>query len=226
VPASTTQLHVRVSPLAFTQPNDSGAAAILSAVAAGIHFLQTNGMRTAQVWDLFCGNGSIGLACIQTGLVASVVGIDFNLQAIQDAVHTAVLNDIGSDRVQFHCADLTSAPITSTDDDAVVQAPPRLYAPVVEHADYSRLMVSKAGIHLPRPDVIIVDPPRAGVGKLMLQVLLQAAPPAIIYVSCNPASFAGDCKHLASMYDVRLVQPIDQFAHTNHVENVAILMRR
>lgn len=77
-----------------------------------------------------------------------------------------------------------------------------------------------------RPDVIILDPPRAGVDEPVLEVILRAAPRRIVYVSCNPATQARDLALLDGAYRVEAVQPVDMFPHTHHVENVVKLVRR
>lgn len=79
---------------------------------------------------------------------------------------------------------------------------------------------------LPSPDVIIIDPPRAGVHHTLLGHILEVAPPRLVYVSCNPATQARDCAILAEKYDVVKVQPVDMFPHTFHVEAIAQLVRR
>ena len=77
-----------------------------------------------------------------------------------------------------------------------------------------------------KPDVIILDPPRAGVDERVIEVILRAAPERIVYVSCNPATQARDLALMDSMYKVVAVQPVDMFPHTHHVENVVKLVRR
>ncbi len=76
------------------------------------------------------------------------------------------------------------------------------------------------------PDVIILDPPRAGVDADVIEVILNAAPRRIVYVSCNPATQARDLALLDKAYRVTMVQPVDMFPHTHHVENVVRLERR
>ena len=77
-----------------------------------------------------------------------------------------------------------------------------------------------------RPDVMIVDPPRAGMHDDVIKVILNAAPSRIVYVSCNPATQARDIAMLDGKYRVTAVQPVDMFPHTHHVENVVRLELR
>lgn len=77
-----------------------------------------------------------------------------------------------------------------------------------------------------RPDVIITDPPRAGMHADVVQAILFAAPQRIVYVSCNPATQARDLQQLDTDYRVTKIQPVDMFPHTQHVENVVLLERR
>ncbi|MFO7844422.1 MAG: 23S rRNA (uracil-5-)-methyltransferase RumA, partial [Bacteroidales bacterium] len=73
------------------------------------------------------------------------------------------------------------------------------------------------------PDVIITDPPRAGMHKDVVATILQANPKKIVYVSCNPATQARDISLLDERYKVSRVQPVDMFPHTYHVENIVLL---
>ena len=73
------------------------------------------------------------------------------------------------------------------------------------------------------PDVMIVDPPRAGMHPDVVKVIMEAAPERIVYVSCNPASQARDLAAMSEKYEILAVQPVDMFPHTQHVENVCKL---
>jgi 23S rRNA (uracil1939-C5)-methyltransferase len=77
-----------------------------------------------------------------------------------------------------------------------------------------------------RPDVIILDPPRAGVHEDVIEAIHFASPKKIVYVSCNPASQARDLAMLSDSYQIMAVQPVDMFPHTQHVENVVKLIRK
>lgn len=74
-----------------------------------------------------------------------------------------------------------------------------------------------------KPEVMIIDPPRAGMHPDVVKVIMEAAPERIVYVSCNPASQARDLAMMSPMYEITAVQPVDMFPHTMHVENVCSL---
>ena len=81
--------------------------------------------------------------------------------------------------------------------------------------------IAKSG----KPDVIITDPPRTGMHKDVVEKILSLNPNRIVYVSCNPATQARDIQLLSTNYSLIKIQPVDMFPHTQHVENVALLMR-
>ena len=76
------------------------------------------------------------------------------------------------------------------------------------------------------PDVIIADPPRAGMHADVIQAMLNSAPDRIVYVSCNSATQARDLSLLDEKYKVTKIQPVDMFPHTHHVENIVLLNKR
>ncbi|MBU1342749.1 MAG: 23S rRNA (uracil(1939)-C(5))-methyltransferase RlmD [Proteobacteria bacterium] len=76
------------------------------------------------------------------------------------------------------------------------------------------------------PDVMIIDPPRVGMHKEVVQQVLSICPEKIVYVSCNPATLARDLEMLYPKYDIKEIQPIDMFPHTYHIESVALLLKR
>lgn len=77
-----------------------------------------------------------------------------------------------------------------------------------------------------KPDVIITDPPRAGMHEDVIRTILQALPERVVYVSCNPATQARDLAMMNEQYAIARIQPVDMFPHTHHVENVVQLIRR
>jgi 23S rRNA (uracil1939-C5)-methyltransferase len=76
------------------------------------------------------------------------------------------------------------------------------------------------------PDLIVTDPPRAGMAEKVVEQLLKIRAKKIVYVSCNPATQARDLQDLDAQYKVTAVQPVDMFPHTPHVENVVLLVRK
>ena len=79
---------------------------------------------------------------------------------------------------------------------------------------------------LPRPDVVVVDPPRSGMSPKMLDAVLALAPAKILAVSCDPATLARDVDRLSDAYDLTRARAVDLFPHTHHIETVALLVRR
>ncbi|MDP3398167.1 MAG: 23S rRNA (uracil(1939)-C(5))-methyltransferase RlmD [Bacteroidales bacterium] len=77
-----------------------------------------------------------------------------------------------------------------------------------------------------KPNVVILDPPRAGIHPDVAKVLAEAAPEKIVYVSCNPATQARDIALLGDNYEIKRVQPVDMFPHTHHLENVVLLVKK
>jgi 23S rRNA (uracil1939-C5)-methyltransferase len=75
------------------------------------------------------------------------------------------------------------------------------------------------------PDVVITDPPRAGMAPEVIEVLLKSNPQKIVYVSCNPSTQARDLDLMRKQYKIIKTQPVDMFPQTAHVENVVLLQR-
>lgn len=87
---------------------------------------------------------------------------------------------------------------------------------------FDETLISRYG----KPDVVITDPPRAGMHPKVVERLLELQPQRIVYVSCNPATQARDIALLGADYEIAAIQPVDMFPQTQHVENVALLIRR
>ena len=77
-----------------------------------------------------------------------------------------------------------------------------------------------------KPDVIVTDPPRAGMHDKLVKKILDIAAPVVVYVSCNPATQARDLRLLDEKYSVTKIRPVDMFPHTHHIENVVQLKLR
>jgi len=124
-----------------------------------------------------------------------VIGVELNARAIEDARQNAARNGL-SEKTEFIAGD----------------------------APEEALRLFDKGL---RPDVIVVDPPRKGVEARLLTAMVRCRPDRIVYVSCNPSTLARDLKILTESgeYRVDFVQPVDMFAHTEHIENVARLTR-
>lgn len=94
------------------------------------------------------------------------------------------------------------------------------FFPVDLHTKEVQILFEK----LPKPDIMLIDPPRAGIHKNLIENILVTEPKRIVYVSCNPATQARDCAALSDKYKVECVQPVDMFPHTFHIESLALLV--
>lgn len=94
------------------------------------------------------------------------------------------------------------------------------------HGDVSDVCTPEFFAEHGRPDVVITDPPRAGMHEKLVRTLLEIAAPTVVYVSCNPATQARDLQLLDEKYRVTRIRPVDMFPHTHHIENVVQLKLR
>ena len=76
------------------------------------------------------------------------------------------------------------------------------------------------------PNLVVTDPPRDGMHKKVVGQLLKLSPPKIVYVSCNSATQARDLALMKESYSIKMIQPVDMFPQTHHVENVVLLEKR
>lgn len=171
-------------------------------------FYQTNSLgaytlyKTAREFAALTGNELVYDLYTGTGTIANFVSRDarrvIGIEYVPEAIDDARINsaDNGIDNTLFFAGDMKDI---LTDEF------------VAEHG---------------RPEVMIVDPPRAGMHTDVVGVIQRAAPQRIVYVSCNPATQARDIALLNNHYRVTRVQPVDMFPHTQHVENVCLLERR
>ena len=153
------------------------------------------------ILDLYCGGGSIGLYLAGEG--GYVVGVESVRDAVIDANRNAVINGIINAR--FICGkaeDVLPELINGGSGDEVLH----------------RTACDS--------DIVILDPPRSGVDKVLLETIADVGPEKVIYVSCDPATLARDVKILGEMgYRTEEVTPVDMFPHTMHVECVSLLPR-
>jgi 23S rRNA (uracil1939-C5)-methyltransferase len=180
-------LRFRVSPNAFLQTNTAMAERLYE---LAIEFAGLSGKEN--VWDLYCGIGTIGLSMARHAL--TVWGVEASEESVACALESAELNGIAN--AAFFAGE-------------VGQAIEQLRA--------------RSG----EPDVVVVDPPRAGLPGKALRRLARIEAPRIVYVSCNPTTLAGNVKELVADWGYRLerARPVDMFPHTPHVETVALLTR-
>jgi 23S rRNA (uracil1939-C5)-methyltransferase len=187
-----------ISPFSFFQTNSLQAERLYTEA------LEAAAITSDEiVWDLYCGAGTITLAAARGA--RSAIGIELNEGAILDARANAIRN--GIENARFVVGDLKD----TLNRDRAGQRIPEDQRSETEHPI------------LPQPDVVIVDPPRAGMHEDVVRRLLELAPRRIIYVSCNPTTQARDCKILSEAYRIEYVQPVDMFPQTYHVETVAKL---
>jgi len=112
-------------------------------------------------------------------------------------------------------------------EEAIADARLNAEASGIDNIEFHVGDVAKILQTLPMPDLVLLDPPRAGLGEKVVQQLLEFSPERIVYVSCNPKSQAVDVAQLVDGgYRLKTVQPVDQFPHTLHVENIALLIKK
>lgn len=202
----------RVSFDSFFQPNTAQASRlyreIQNTLSANQELFGGNGgiERKPVIWDLFCGVGSIGI-CMGK-FAEKVYGFEIVEAAVEKARANAQLNGYTSDEMQFFTMDLTKR----WDED--------------EWKDRA----------IEKPDMVVVDPPRAGLHNKLIKYLRRLAPLHICYVSCNPESQVKDLELLCApieegssataSYEVEYLQPVDMLPHTPHIETIAWLRRR
>ena len=181
-------LRFRVRPNAFLQTNTEMAERLyaLAREYAGL-------TGTENVFDLYCGTGTIGLSfAAETG---RVWGLEISEESVACAIENAELNGIEN-------ASFFAGNVGQVVDELVEEAGP--------------------------PDLVVVDPPRAGLAGKALRRVGSIGAPRLVYVSCNPTTLASDAKVLSEDYgyELRRCRPVDMFPHTPHVESVSLLERR
>jgi 23S rRNA (uracil1939-C5)-methyltransferase len=178
-------LRFRVRPSAFLQTNTEMAAQLYELAR---EYARLTG--TENVYDLYCGTGTIGLAL--AARARSVWGLEISEEAVACAIENAELN--GIENARFFAGNVGQT---------------------IEE------LREQAG----SPDVVVVDPPRAGLAGKALRRTGALGAPRIVYVSCNPTTLASDLQVLRDEYGYELARccPVDMFPHTPHVESVSAL---
>ncbi len=198
-------VEYHISPQSFYQVNPVQTEKLYS---TALEFAELTGKES--VWDLYCGIGTISLFLSQRA--KQVYGVEIIPQAIEDAKENAKLN--GIENAQFFVG-------------KAEEVLPEFY----ESASNGKHGTGKKanGINdseMLRPDVIVVDPPRKGCDEKCLETMVKMGPERIVYVSCDSATLARDLKYLCAQgYELKKVQAFDQFAHTMHVESVALMSK-
>jgi 23S rRNA (uracil1939-C5)-methyltransferase len=194
-------ITLKVSIDAFFQTNTAMAHELYRVAAEEAGIVEGADDDTAQatgpvIWDLYSGVGSIGLSLARGA--KTVLGIETVPAAVDDALENADRNGLGN--LAFIEGDV---------------------AKVLREVADGHLVLPE---ELERPDVIVVDPPRAGLSKKAISRIGEVGAPRIVYVSCNPATMAPNTAQLQEFgYRLERVTPVDMFPHTPHVEAVAVL---
>ena len=149
------------------------------------------------VWDMYCGIGTISLFIAKKA--GKVLGVEIVPDAINDAKINAEIN--GVDNVTFLCG-----------------AAEDVAESVTHNAEFSGLC---------SPSVVVVDPPRKGCDKSLIDTIVKVSPKRVVYVSCDPATLARDLAFFREGgYELKMVRACDMFGMSGHVESVTLLQKR
>ena len=197
-------IKFQISPLSFYQVNPKQTEVLYN---KALEFAGLKGNES--VWDMYCGIGTISLFLAKKA--AKVYGVEIVPQAIEDAKNNAKINNI--DNAEFFVGKA----------EEVVPAFYKKQTGVQSDNDST----DSKEYDMTRPDVVVVDPPRKGCDKKLLDTIVSMSPDRIVYVSCDSATLARDLKLLVEYgYKVEKVQPVDQFGNTVHVETVVLLSHK
>ena len=200
-----TGITYQISPQSFYQVNPKQTEKLYSTALA---FAGLTGNEN--VWDLYCGIGTISLFLSQKA--KQVYGVEIVPQAIEDAKNNAKLNGITN--AQFFVG-------------KAEEVLPQFYENAKKTENITDDTKTTGRTDMLRPDVIVVDPPRKGCDEKCLDTMLAMSPERIVYVSCDSATLARDLKILCEeKYELMKWQAFDQFSHTTHVETVVLLSHK
>lgn len=196
-------IKFQISPLSFYQVNPKQTEVLYN---KALEFAGLKGNES--VWDMYCGIGTISLFLAKKA--GKVYGVEIVPQAIEDAKNNAKINNI--DNAEFFVG-------------KAEEVVPEFYKKQTGVQSDNDSTDSKE-YDMTRPDVVVVDPPRKGCDKKLLDTIVSMTPDRIVYVSCDSATLARDLKLLVEYgYKVEKVQPVDQFGNTVHVETVCLLSK-
>ena len=148
------------------------------------------------ILDLYCGIGTIGLTMADK--VKEIIGIEIVPEAVECAKENAKINGISN--AEFYCGDASSAPA------------------LLKNAAEARGSLA--------PDAVILDPPRKGSTRELIEYLSDLNVPKVIYISCDPGTLARDCVLFRELgYTISDITPVDMFPASGHIENIALLSR-
>ena len=197
-------IKFQISPLSFYQVNPKQTEVLYN---KALEFAGLKGNES--VWDMYCGIGTISLFLAKKA--GKVYGVEIVPQAIEDAKNNAKINNI--DNAEFFVG-------------KAEEVVPEFYKKQTGVQSDNDSTDSKE-YDMTRPDVVVVDPPRKGCDKKLLDTIVSMTPDRIVYVSCDSATLARDLKLLVEYgYKVEKVQSVDQFGNTVHVETVVLLSHK
>jgi tRNA/tmRNA/rRNA uracil-C5-methylase (TrmA/RlmC/RlmD family) len=232
----------QISLESFFQPNTSQAEVLYEQVQVAVSTIMKERGLKPIIWDLFCGVGSIGICMAE--LAKKVYGFEIVKTAIEKATLNASLNGYDSSQMEFFCLDLTQKWGIHQDFEFEIQGGPAGFQENLRWRQYLKSdkadedASEKKKVTLEYPDIVIVDPPRAGLHPKLIKFLQRLGAPHIVYVSCNPLTQARDLTLLSevkldeiddndvrALYQSVYLQPVDMMPHTPHVETVVLLQR-
>ena len=206
----------RISPLSFFQVNPVQTEKLYR---KALEYAELTGNET--VWDLYCGIGTISL--LMATKARKVYGVEIVPQAIEDAKNNALRNSLNNAEFFVGKAEEVVPRIYDEDMKKAENEPVDSKESSKENSGLPDSASFESAMRI-NPDVVVVDPPRKGCDETLLDTIVKMNPKRIVYVSCDSATLARDLKYLvANGYEIARVQPVDQFAHTVHVETVVKL---
>lgn len=193
----SSELTFKISPSAFFQPNTQQAEKVYS-----LALQMADLPQGSIVYDLYCGTGILGICAAQKA--KKVIGIELSPESALDARTNAKDNQI--DNITIITGDVGK---------------------ILADGIFPKKCGPESGQPLPKPDVILVDPPRMGLNQTAIDQILLLSPQKIIYISCNPTTQAANIAEFTSKgpYKVMIIRSVDQFPQTIHIENIVILQK-